>query len=180
MLDHPFYRAWMAGEVTPATLAAYHRSYHDLIRRVPEYWQRVIHAFRPEFPGEHPVVSEERRHIRLWEQWGERMAPPADFPRLNNLTDALDSMTPSQLLGALQSFESQQPEVARTKKEGLIRHYGFSEGELAYFDEHQNEEGHIRFGRELAGRHADREEFKEGFTRGSELLYASLDSFQAR
>ena len=179
MLEHPFYRAWMAGEVSAATLAGYHRSYHEFIRRVPGYWQRVIDAFQPEFPGEHPVVREERRHILLWEEWGKRMAPPPAFPRLDTLTDALDAMTPSQLLGALQSFESQQPEIASTKKEGLLRHYGFSPGELAYFDEHQNEEAHITFGRNLAARHADRGEFEDGFVRGSELLFASLDSFQA-
>src|SRR5271169_2228035 len=103
----------MNGEVTPATLSAYHRSYNEFIGRVPGYWQRVVDAFQPEFPGEHPVVSEERNHVLLWERWGRTLPPSGDFPRLNPLLDSLEAMTPSQLLGALQAFEVQQPEVAR-------------------------------------------------------------------
>ena len=177
LLDHDFYRAWMAGEIPAGTLAAYHRSYHDFIRRVPGYWQRVVDAFQPLDAKEHPVVQEERRHILLWEQWGRRLTPPDEYPRLNELTDSLDAMTPSRLLGALQAFETQQPEVARTKKEGLMRHYGFPEGELAYFDEHQKEESHIAYGRWLARTYADRREFKEGVAQGARLVFRSLDGF---
>lgn len=90
---------------------------------------------------------------------------------------ALDRMTPSELLGALQSFEMQQPEVAATKKEGLLRHYGFLTDDLRYFDEHQREELHIAYGRSLADRFADPAEFDSGFASGSELIYHSLDEF---
>jgi pyrroloquinoline quinone (PQQ) biosynthesis protein C len=177
MLDHAFYRAWMNGEVPVGTLAAYHRSYHEFISRIPGYWQRVVDAFQPDGTGEHPVVREERLHILLWEKWGRRLTPPESFPRLNSLLDSLDAMTPSGLLGALQAFEVQQPEVARTKKEGLIRHYGFRSEDLTYFDEHQKEEGHIAFGAGLASRFADQAEFTAGIGRGALLCFNSLDSF---
>ena len=180
LLDHAFYRGWMKGEIPVEMLAAYHRSYHEFISRVPGYWQRVVDAFQPDFPGEHPVVREERHHILLWEEWGRRLTPPPEFPRLSTLLDSLDAMTPSALLGALQAFEVQQPEVARTKKEGLMAHYGFGAPELTYFDEHQKEEEHIACGRSLAARFADRKEFDEGFARGAELVYASLDNFVAQ
>jgi hypothetical protein len=169
----------MNGEIPVTTLAAYHRSYLEFIRRVPGYWQRVVDAFQPGLRGEHPVVADERRHILLWEEWGRRLTPPDDFPRLNSLIDSLDRMTPSELLGALQAFEVQQPEVARTKKEGLVRHYGFPENELTYFDEHQREEAHIAYGRWLRDRHADRKEFDDGFALGAELVYRSLDHFMS-
>jgi pyrroloquinoline quinone (PQQ) biosynthesis protein C len=177
MLDHAFYRAWMNGEIPVEMLAAYHRSYLDFISRIPGYWQRVVDAFQPDEPGEHPVVQEERRHILLWEQWGRRLTPPDEFPRLDSLLDSLDEMTPSALLGALHAFEVQQPEVARTKKEGLIRHYGFRSEDLTYFDEHQKEEGHIAFGAGLASRFADQVEFTAGIERGALLCFNSLDSF---
>ena len=179
LLDHPFYKAWMAGEVSLAALSSYHSSYHEFISRVPGYWQRVIEAFQGGSQGAHPLVEEERRHILLWEEWGSRLTPPREFPRLTMLLDALDSMTPSRLLGALQAYELQQPEVAATKKEGLIRHYGFSASDLTYFDEHQKEEAHIAYGRRLAERFADHKELEEGFTQGAELAYRSLDSFAA-
>jgi hypothetical protein len=169
----------MKGEIPVERLAAYHSSYHEFISRVPLYWQRVVEAFEPGFPGEHHVVREERHHILLWEEWGRRLKPPTVVPRLKSLLDSLDAMTPSELLGALQAFEVQQPEVARTKKEGLMAHYGFRSEDLAYFDEHQKEEGHIAYGRSLAARYADSKEFDEGFARGAELVYRSLDSFVA-
>lgn len=177
LLDHVFYKAWMAGEVSLPSLAAYHKSYGEFISRIPGYWQRVVEAFQPEFPGEHPVVQDERRHILLWEQWGRRLTPASEFPLLEPLTRELDAMTPSRLLGALQAFEVQQPEVARTKKDGLKRHYGFKDEDLAYFDEHEKEEAHIAFGQHLAQRYADPKEYEGGFARGAALVYSSLDNF---
>ena len=167
----------MAGEIPVSSLAAYHRSYDGFIQNVPGYWQRVVDAFEPGLRGESPVVCEERHHARLWELWGRRLTPPESFPRLDALLDSLDAMSPSALLGALQAFEIQQPEVARTKKQGLIDHYGFSPRELTYFDEHQKEEGHIAYGHLLAERHAQREEYEKGFREGAELVYRSLDLF---
>jgi pyrroloquinoline quinone (PQQ) biosynthesis protein C len=180
LLDHPFYTGWMAGEIPVSSLAAYHSSYDEFIRKVPGYWQRVVDAFQPGVPGVSSVVEEERYHVRLWELWGRRLTHPESFPRLNTLIDSLDAMTPSALLGALQAFEMQQPEVARTKKQGLISHYGFTDGELRYFDEHQKEEVHIAYGRFLAERYACKEEFEAGFRDGAELVYRSLDSFPVR
>jgi hypothetical protein len=177
LLDHPFYRAWSGGEVDQDTLAAYHRSYADLIQRVPSYWQRVVNAFQPEHPLGLSIIEEERYHILLWETWGRSFRQPISFPDLGPVIHALDRMTPSELLGALQSFEMQQPEVAATKKEGLLRHYGFLTDDLRYFDEHQREELHIAYGRSLADRFADPAEFDSGFASGSELIYHSLDEF---
>ena len=159
LLDHPFYVAWMKGEVSQKTLAAYHRSYAEFIQRIPSYWQTVVKAFQPHLTHTSSVVQEELHHIDLWEKWGKRFTPPDDFPRMQSVLDLLDGMTPSQLLGAIHAFEVQQPEVARTKKEGLLRHYGFRHEELRYFDEHENEECHLAYGRWLAGCFANPAEF---------------------
>jgi pyrroloquinoline quinone (PQQ) biosynthesis protein C len=86
-------------------------------------------------------------------------------------------MTPSELLGALHSFEIQQPEVAESKKDGLLKHYGFSEKDLKYFDEHMNEQDHISYGKYLKEEFADEEEFNKGFERGSELFFKNLNLF---
>jgi pyrroloquinoline quinone (PQQ) biosynthesis protein C len=90
---------------------------------------------------------------------------------------AFDAMPASRLLGAIHAFELQQPEVAATKKEGLLRHYGFRPDRLTYFDEHLNEEKHIAYGLGLAERYVDPAEFSEGVRSGAALVYDSLDEF---
>lgn len=180
LLDHPFYRAWERGEVTREELAVYHRSYADLVQRVPSYWQRVVSTLRPDHPTGTTIVQEERDHILLWEAWGKKFSPPDDFPSLKETLAEVDAMTPSALLGALQAFETQQPDVARVKKESLLRLYGMREEELTYFDAHIEEEPHIAFGSWLAYRFADQREYEEGFARGAALFYRSLDVFAPR
>jgi pyrroloquinoline-quinone synthase len=177
LLDHPFYQEWSRGEVSTETLAVYHRSYAEFIQRIPSYWQTVVNAFQPELPYGSTIVQEERDHIVLWETWGRRFPRPDDVPSLREILLAFETMTPSQLLGAIQAFEMQQPEVAATKIDGLVRYYGFAREDLKYFDVHLFEERHVRYGRDLAERYANRREFEEGFARGAELVYRSLDAF---
>ncbi len=76
-----------------------------------------------------------------------------------SISDKLNNMNSSQLLGAIHSFEVQQPEIAKFKKECLIKFYNFKEDDLIYFDEHM------------------KNEFYYGFEKGQELFYRSLDRF---
>jgi pyrroloquinoline-quinone synthase len=177
LLDHPFYREWEKGEVSQEALAVYHRSYADFIQRIPSYWQTVVNCFEPDSILGNSIVQEERDHIILWELWGKNFSIPDDFPRMWEVIDKFGAMPLSQLLGALQSFEIQQPEVARSKKDGLLRHYGFSEKDLRYFDAHMMEEKHIEYGRSLSSLYANQDEYNRGFTQGAELVYRSLDRF---
>jgi pyrroloquinoline-quinone synthase len=178
LLDHPFYQAWTRGEVSLDTLGAYHRTYGQLIRRIPIYWQTVVEGLSPQAPSVVSVVEEEKAHVFLWEEWGKHLpqesATPSDFGQTIN---ALDRMTPSQLLGALQAFEMQQPEVAHAKKEGLMVHYGVPASSLRYFEEHLAEEKHITYGGLLAELYAEGAEFEQGFHGGADLLYHALDQF---
>lgn len=177
LLDHPFYRAWTKGEITRDQLGAYHRSYAEFIRQVPVYWERVVLAFDEQAPGGREIVAEERSHIALWEEWGEDFPATGTAPGMSDVCREFDRLTPSQLLGALHAFEVQQPEVARTKRDGLLRFYGFRGEQLRYFDEHENEAKHIAFGSRMAETFADRKEFEAGFARGAEVVYHSLDRF---
>ncbi len=179
LLDHPFYQAWNRGEISTEALSAYHRSYGEFIKHFPSYWQRVVNAFQQDLPRGASIVDEEFQHVPLWELWGRYLSAPPSYPGLEQLLDAFDRMTPSELLGAIQAFETQQPEVARTKREGLRRFYGIQEEDLVYFDEHLDEKNHIAYGSWLGENFADRREFNEGFERGAELIYRSLDGFVA-
>lgn len=177
LLDHPFYTAWTRGEIPLPTLGAYHQSYGEFIRTIPSFWEKVVNALHPSDPHGLSVIIDETDHIRLWQQWGTNLPRPTTVPTLSGLIADLQQMSPSQLLGALQAFELQQPEVARTKREGLLAHYGFAPAALRYFDEHEKEDDHIRYGRQLAESHANREEFRQGLEKGAELFYRALDVF---
>ena len=176
LLDHPFYQAWTRGEVSPETLAAYHKAYTAFIKRIPSWWSTAMAGAGDASPLGRTIIQEEESHIPLWEKWGEQLPPSDSATDLQSTIDAFDALSPAALLGALQAFEIQQPDVARTKKDGLLQHYGFSPDVLTYFDEHLKEEKHIRFGARLATQ-VDAQEYKAGFARGAELVYTSLDRF---
>jgi len=177
LLDHPFYQSWNQGTITMDQLSKYHASYAEFIARVPEFWKKAIDGLGDNSAYGKTVIEEETEHIALWDEWKSRLPENNGFPRMTQIMETLDSMTPSELLGAIHSFEIQQPEVAKTKKEGLICHYGYSEEEMNYFNDHEEEAGHIRFGSMLADKAANKKEFEEGFRRGSELFYNGLDLF---
>jgi len=176
LLEHPFYQAWTMGALSVEQLARYHRGYSRFIERLPSYWRTVIDAFGPDAAGER-IVREEQEHIDLWKLWGASLPPAADSPGMEATISAFDAMSPSALLGAIHVFEVQQPEVANTKREGLLRHYGCSPETLTYFDEHLHEERHIAYGLGLAERSADPELFTAGVRSGAEIVYASLNVF---
>ncbi len=174
LLDHPFYQAWSHGTVTREQLARYARSYAEFIAEMPAYWSRIGRSFGADTAK---IVAEETVHIELWEKWPAELPVPATYPRMTAVLEAFAAFTPSELLGAVQAFEVQQPGVARTKKDGLVAHYGVAEADTRYFDEHLNEQAHIDFGRRLAEAKAEPAEFQRGFQRGAELVYHALDPF---
>lgn len=175
LLDHPFYQAWSHGTITVDQLARYSRSYAEFIAQMPVYWNQIAKAFGVDASK---VVAEEIRHSELWGKWAARLPAPSNHPHMTEVMNAFEAFTPSELLGAVHAFEIQQPGVARTKKDGLLAHYGFIEAETVYFDEHLNEQEHIAFGEQLACAKADPAQFQRGFDHGAELVYRSLDMFQ--
>jgi len=177
LLDHPFYRAWEKGEITKEQLSAYAASYNEFIKMVPEFWSVVISTFDSKSEEGKKIIGEETAHINLWKKWSDKLPSSENFPSMNNEISSFNNFNPSELLGAIHAFEIQQPDVAKTKKEGLIKHYGFNESELIYFDEHMNEAEHIKYGDSLAKTKADYSDFEKGFEKGSKIIYRSLDKF---
>ncbi len=175
LLEHPFYQSWSCGHISRDQLARYAGSYAEFIGEMPAYWGKIADGLGADA---RTVVAEETAHIALWEKWSARLPAAHDAPRMSELLDGLAGMTPSALLGAVHAFEIQQPGVAHTKKDGLIKHYGFSAEDTVYFDEHLNEQAHIEFGEKLARTKANAAEFKAGFEKGAELVYRSLDLFE--
>ena len=177
LLEHPFYQAWGKGEITKEQLSSYAASYNEFISMVPEFWNIVISTFDSKSKDGLKILKDENSHIGLWQKWSEKLPVTVQYPSMNNEINAFANMNPSELLGAIHAFEIQQPEVAMTKKEGLMKHYGFEESDLIYFDEHINEAEHIKYGDSLAKNFANYSDFERGFEKGSEIIYKSLDKF---
>lgn len=178
LLEHPFYQAWNEGEVTVEQLSKYAAAYQTFMDRVPTYWQRVLDELDVDDSRGSEVVEEEREHAELWEEWRIELPETDEVPALEALLEGLEGMSASELAGALHAYEVQQPDVAATKKRGLLEHYGFSESPLSFFDAHiDGEAEHIAFGEAIRAEYADTEGFERGFRRGAELVYRSLDAF---
>jgi pyrroloquinoline-quinone synthase len=177
LLDHPFYQAWTHGQITLEQLSKYHKSYNDFIVMMPEFWSKVQTSFGVNDADGRRVVADETEHIDLWQNWAAKLPATESFPSMKPIIDEFNAMTPSELLGAIQAFEIQQPAVAITKREGLHCHYGYTAQETVYFDEHEQEQFHIDYGTKLKNQYANNEEFQKGFDRGAELIYNGLDLF---
>lgn len=177
LLEHPFYQNWESGKITLDQLANYSKSYNEFISRIPDFWKRIIDSLNPGSKEGNKIIEEEKNHITLWQKWSEQLPSTDSNPSMNNVITAFENLNPSELLGAIHSFEIQQPEVAKTKKSGLIKHYGFSENDTIYFDEHMNEAEHIKYGEYLYKNFAGKKDFENGFSKGSELIFHSLDKF---
>jgi len=177
LLDHPFYQAWTEGKITNEQLSVYTDAYLGLIEKIPYFWEKSVNGLGADSKEAREVIAEEESHIPMWKNWSEKLEKNNNTLNLDDLISELDGMNASELLGAIHSFEAQQPEVAKTKKDGLIKFYGFDGSDLKYFDEHMNEEKHIKLAASIAEKCASKEDFKKGFEKGSELFYNGLDRF---
>lgn len=149
-LNHPFYKAWVNGELTMEHLAIYAEQYWHHIEAFPTYLE-TLRARLPEGPARDAVeanLSDEvdGGHDDLW----------IDFARAVGVSDGqLQVSSPSTEtadaiagfrnacdtsaafgLGALYAYEAHTPATAVTKTEGLRDRYGVDAPGRAYFDVH--------------------------------------------
>ncbi len=177
LLDHPFYQSWNEGNITKEQLAGYGAAYQEFIDEMPAMWKNAVNGLNAMSDDARKVIADETSHIELWRKCFARLMPVDNHPGMSDVLEKIAALSPSAQLGVIHAFEVQQPAVAKTKKEGLLRHYGFTAEECIYFDEHMNEAEHIAFGQKLAREFADEKEFQYGFAYGAKLIYDSLDRF---
>jgi pyrroloquinoline-quinone synthase len=146
ILEHPFYQRWSAGELSAEELACYAGEYRRAVIALAEASARAA----GKAPAEHAQAlrahaAEEESHIALWEEFatatGAREGTGA--PALAETEACAHAWTQGEdlleHLAVLYAIEASQPEVARTKLEGLTAHYGFApEGPaVEYFTTHE-------------------------------------------
>lgn len=133
--QHPFYQAWRAGTLPIEQLATYAAEWAPFIGMLDRGWERI---------GEPAYAQEEREHDELWSRFraalGDGAAGEMRLPQSRTLVavgeNAFEAVP--EALGALYSFEVQQPATAQSKLAGLREHYAGTVDTDAqeYFSEH--------------------------------------------
>ncbi len=155
MLKHPFYVAWTEGKLSKEILGEYAKQYYAHVRAFPTYVSAVHShcddiAIRQELLEN--LIEEEQgneNHPALWLRFAEGLGVNRDdvknaellpstissVARLKELTQSDDYRDG---LAALYAYETQIPEVACTKREGLRSFYGVDdERAVAFFRVHE-------------------------------------------
>ncbi len=198
LLKHPFYQLWSQGKLTRENLREYAISYYPHVAAFPTYVSGVHSgcddaALRQELLEN--LIEEERgeeNHPALWRRFAVALgANPSDLaaaPRTPEVADAIAQFRRSthdgsvaEGLAALYAYESQIPEVSKTKREGLRAFYGIvDEDATRFFSVHEEADvWHRQVEREALGRVADtpeaREEALEAARRCCDALNRALD-----
>jgi len=156
MLKHPFYVAWTEGKLSKPVLAEYAKQYYAHVSAFPTYVSGVHSrcadlSIRQELLEN--LIEEERgdeNHPELWLRFAEGLGVAREDVRAAELLSStgdsvrrLQSLTQDEDyragLAALFAYESQIPEVARTKREGLKNFYGIAdERAVSFFRVHES------------------------------------------
>ena len=131
--QHPFYQEWRAGTLPVERLREYAAEWAPFIAAIDAGWDRI---------GYPAYAAEEREHDALWSRFRAALGASAEMRRAQSATllavgqNAFASVPES--LGALYSFEVQQPATASSKLAGLREHYAgtVDEDGQRYFVEH--------------------------------------------
>jgi len=198
LLDHPFYKAWAAGELSREDLGFYSTQYWRQVEAFPTYLRAVASALgdsRARETVESNLSDElDGDHAGLWRRFAEAlgyMGPALDSadiePETIACVDAFTKGTGKRSLGfsmgMLYGYESQTPEVATTKVEGLRSFYGVTGPATEYFELHGDLD--VEHSTELAGAIAalagDEEglaEAEAGARAGADAIWTLLDGVE--
>jgi pyrroloquinoline-quinone synthase len=159
LLTHPFYIAWTEGKLTRTHLKHYAIQYFQNVLAFPTYLS-AVHFNTPHFDNAIAVrqeilenlIEEERgatNHPALWKRFAEALgatdAELAETSALATTTNLVDTFRHLCLtspfyvgLAALYAYESQIPDIAAVKVDGLKQFYGMTNpDDYQFFIVHQ-------------------------------------------
>jgi pyrroloquinoline-quinone synthase len=162
VLEHPFYQRWSSGELSAAELGRYAGEYRHAVGALAEASARAAQKASPAHrAGLLRHAEEETSHEALWEQFADAAGAVSALSAGEALPETracvrswLAGEDVLEHLAVLYVIEASQPEVSRTKLEGLSAHYGYSEEGPAgeYFRVHAlRDVEHAREAGELIG-----------------------------
>jgi pyrroloquinoline-quinone synthase len=130
VLEHPFYQRWSAGELSRDELAFYAGEYRHAVVALADGLTAAAATAEPAIKGqldEH--AAEEREHVALWDVFAGALDADLDRAPRPETADCVTAWTAGAdtLEGLVAAYvvESGQPEVAKTKLDGLIERYAF-------------------------------------------------------
>jgi pyrroloquinoline-quinone synthase len=150
LLEHPFYQAWAAGELSLEDRHHYSTQYFRQVQAFPGYLAAVADRL-PEGPAQETVLENlsdeiDGDHLGLWMDFAAALGadevtlqstPPApETTACIKSFEAGAAGSSAFALGMLYGYEAQTPGVAATKISGLEKHYGISGEPTRYFALH--------------------------------------------
>ena len=163
LLQHPFYQAWMAGTLSQTQLQDYAGQYSAHVDAFPRYLS-AIHSLCEDSASRKLIlenlndeegISFGVSHPELWLRFAEGMGLKREAVRTQRLRAGIENVIATffrlarssfhEGLGALYAYESQVPEIAQSKIEGLQSRYGIHDARtLEFFTVHKDADVHHR------------------------------------
>ena len=196
LLKHPFYRDWQMGKLSREELQLYAAQYYRHVEAFPKHL-RVL-AARTEGPVRDIILenlAEEenpaRPHPKLWRDFAEALgvneeditccpALPGSQKVVETFREIVGDRSVAEAVAALYAYESQVPEIATTKIDGLKKFYGVDSSKaLNYFAVHEEADKIHRAawrGWLLEHAHGDEEEILAATHEALDALWGALDA----
>jgi pyrroloquinoline-quinone synthase len=156
MLSHPFYQLWSDGKLSRETLSEYSKQYYAHVFAFPTYVS-AVHSRCDSLPVRQllleNLIEEERgpdNHPELWLRFAEGLGVdreqvrtaellPSTKRSVENLKTLTSSIDYRLGVASLYAYESQIPEVAKTKRSGLKEFYGVDDTRaVSFFTVHES------------------------------------------
>lgn len=156
LLKHPFYRDWMEGKIGRTELRDYAQQYLHHVEAFPRYLSTIHSLCREpqvrrlllENLNDEEGLGHAKSHPELWRDFAHGLGVSKNSlentearPAIQRVMDTFFACARSSVaegLGALYAYESQIPEIAESKIQGLREHYGINDAaSLAFFEVHR-------------------------------------------
>ena len=196
LLNHSFYKAWNAGELPKETIREYAAQYFQHVSLFPRYLS-AIHSNCDEIKTRQLLLenlNEEEQgtenHPELWMRFAEGMGnkrknikETIPIKETEELVKTFMKLSKSEKyhigLAALYCYESMQPEISETKKDGLQKFYNISdEDTLKFFTVHMHaDKWHRKVVRNIIKKVADSKSKQDEITNSVKLALGALNNF---
>ena len=196
LLNHSFYKAWSAGELPKETIREYAAQYFQHVSLFPRYLSS-IHSNCEDIKTRQilleNLIDEEKgkeNHPELWMRFAEGMGNSRQkinttkpMKEVSDLVKTFNRLSKSEKyhigLAALYCYESMQPEISETKKDGLKKFYGIKdENTLKFFTVHMHaDKWHREVVRNLIKELSNTKDKQDEILRSVEAALDSLNNF---
>ena len=177
LLKHPFYQQWTAGTLSLGRLRNYAVQYYGHVAAFPRYLS-ALHSRCEDFEARQVLlenlIDEERgtdNHPELWLRFAEavgvarkELLAAKPLPAAKALVETFEHLSRNASvqagLAALYVYESQIPDVASAKIDGLKRFYGIADDDgVKFFTVHREADpSHAEAVARLIERHGESSE----------------------